>query len=75
MIPEVAASEPGRAQTVLRSSVGLGLHTPAEELMERPWEGLPERVKAPYMKVRPRQQDPEYHEARGTLWEGAGTTP
>ena len=39
------------------------------------WESQPERVKAPYVKSDYRQQDPEYHETRGTLTEHAGTTP
>ena len=33
------------------------------------WESQPERVKAPYVKSDYRQQDPEYHETRETLWE------
>ena len=43
--------------------------------MERFWESLPERVKAPYMKQESSVQDPEYRETRGTLWEIGGTTP
>ena len=39
------------------------------------WESQPERVKAPYVKADETEQDPEYHETRGTLWEQAGTTP
>ena len=39
------------------------------------WESHPEEVKGPYPKREQGQQDPEYHETRGTLWEGAGTTP
>ena len=42
---------------------------------EKAWEGLPERVKAPYPKQERTRQDPEYCEARETLQEGAGTTP
>ena len=38
--------------------------------------GKPAREgESPYMKVKGERQDPEYHETRGTLWEGAGTTP
>ena len=44
-------------------------------LVEWFWESQPERVKAPYVKSDYRQQDPEYHETRGTLWEIRGTTP
>ena len=39
------------------------------------WNGLPKRVKAPYVKAELTEQDPEYHETRGTLWEIRGTTP
>ena len=39
------------------------------------WESQPERVKAPYVKTKLTEQDPEYHETRGTLWEVRGTTP
>ena len=39
------------------------------------WESRPERVKAPYVKADETEQDPEYHETRGTLWEIRGTTP
>ena len=44
-------------------------------LTERFWESRPERVKAPYVKAELTEQDPEYHETRGTLTEDAGTTP
>ena len=43
--------------------------------VERFWESRPERVRAPYVKGEAAQQDPEYHETRGTLWEDWGTTP
>ena len=43
--------------------------------MERFWESRPERVRAPYTKAEADEQDPEYHETRGTLWEIGGTTP
>ena len=45
------------------------------DLTERFWESRPERVKAPYVKGKQARQDPEYIETRGTLMEGAGTTP
>ena len=47
----------------------------SQKLEERFWESLPERVKAPYVKAELTEQDPEYHETRGTLWEIRGTTP
>ena len=45
------------------------------KLTERFWESRPQRVKAPYVKADETEQDPEYHETRGTLWEVRGTTP
>ena len=75
MIPEVAASETGRAQTGMRASRGSDRTIDSRVLAEWFWESQPERVKAPYVKSDYRQQDPEYHETRGTLWEQAGTTP
>ena len=44
--------------------------TPAERF----WESRPQRVRAPYAKEEQAERDPEYHETRGTLWEGGGTT-
>ena len=44
-------------------------------LGERFWESRPQRVRAPYAKEEQAERDPEYHETRGTLWEGGGTTP
>ena len=44
-------------------------------LGERFWESRPKRVKAPYPKRERTRRYPEYHETRGTLWEGGGTTP
>ena len=44
-------------------------------LGERFWESRPKRVRAPYAKEEQAERDPEYHETRGTLWEGGGTTP
>ena len=46
-----------------------------QNLTELFWESRPERVKAPYVKTKLTEQDPEYHETRGTLWEVRGTTP
>ena len=45
------------------------------ELPERYWESRPERVKAPYVKAELTEQDPEYHETRGTLWKSGGPPP
>ena len=75
VIPEVAASETGRGQTRMRASWGSDRGIDSVSLMERFWESLPQRVKAPYMKNKLTRRDPEYHETRGTLWEQAGTTP
>ena len=64
-----------RAQTGVRALRGSDRGIDSASLAEWFWESQPERVKAPYMKVKGERQDPEYHETRGTLWEGAGTTP
>ena len=69
VIPEVAASETGRGQTGVRACRGSDRGIDSASLMERFWESLPERVKAPYMKSELTRRDPEYHETRGTLWE------
>ena len=75
VIPKVAASEMGRGQTRVRALWGSDRGNDLMILMERFWESLPQRVKAPYMKSELTERDPEYHETRGTLWERAGTTP
>ena len=75
VIPGVAASETGRGQTGVRACRGSDRGIDSASLMERFWESLPERVKAPYMKDERTRRYPEYHETRGTLWERAGTTP
>ena len=59
----------------MRACWGYGLHKSLETIMEWFWESRPERVKAPYVKADETEQDPEYHETRGTLWEIRGTTP
>ena len=64
-----------RGQTVVRAQRGSDRIIDSVILAERFWESLPERVKAPYLKSKLRQQYPEYHETRGTLWEVGGTTP
>ena len=75
VILEVAASETGRAQTSVRACWGSDCKIDSLILPEWFWESQPERVKAPYGKGKRTRQDPEYHETRETLWEGAGTTP
>ena len=47
VILEVAASETGRAQTGVRALRGSDRVIDSEILMERFWESLPKRVKAP----------------------------
>ena len=64
-----------RAQTVMRASRGSDRVIDLISLAEWFWESQPERVKAPYVKADETEQDPEYHETRGTLWEIRGTTP
>ena len=64
-----------RAQTGVRALRGSDCIYDSARLTERPWKDRPERVKAPYVKVKQTEQYPEYHETRETLWERAGTTP
>ena len=64
-----------RAQTEVRALRGSDCIYDLTTLTERSWKDRPERVKAPYVKVKLTEQDPEYHETRETLWERAGTTP
>ena len=75
MIFKVAASEMERGQTRVRALWGSDRGIDSVNLMERFWESLPQRVKAPYMKDELTWRYPEYHETRETLWERAGTTP
>ena len=75
MILEVAASETERAQTRVRALWGSDRKIDLMRLIEWPWKDQPERVRAPYMKVKLTRRYPEYHETRETLWERAGTTP
>ena len=60
---------------MMRASWGSDYTIDSMILVERFWESRPERVKAPYVKAEETEQDPEYHETRGTLWEYGGTTP
>ena len=75
VISKVAASEMERGQTGVRACRGSDRGIDSVSLMERFWESLPKRVKAPYMKDELTRRYPEYHETRETLWEDAGTTP
>ena len=49
-IPEVAASEPGRAQTRMRAFWGSDCIYDLISLTERSWKDRPKRVRAPYPK-------------------------
>ena len=51
VISKVAASEMERGQTGVRACRGSDRVIDSEILMERFWESLPQRVKAPYMKT------------------------
>ena len=64
-----------RAQTSVRACWGYGLHTSLRTVVELLRESRPKRVKAPYTKLKARQQYPKYRETRGTSWEDRGTTP
>ena len=75
MIPRVAASEIGRAQTEGEIPRGYGSANARLKLAERFWESLPKEVKAPYAKAEGSKRTPEYRETRGTLREVGGTTP
>ena len=75
VISKVAASEMERGQTMVRAPWGSDRIIDSLILAERFWESLPQRVKAPYMKGNLTWRYPEYIETRGTLMEGAGTTP
>ena len=75
VISKVAASEMERGQTGVRACRGSDRGIDSVSLMERFWESLPQRVKAPYMKPEDSERDPKYCETRGTLQEVGGTTP
>ena len=75
VISKVAASEMERGQTGVRACRGSDRGIDSVSLMERFWESLPKRVKAPYMKDELTGRYPEYYETRGNLWEHVGTTP
>ena len=59
----------------MRAFRGYGLHKGLRLLVEMFWESMPQRVKAPYTKMKAAWQYPEYRETRGTLREVRGTTP
>ena len=67
VIPGVAASETGRAQTDVRAHRGSDCIYDSEILAEWFWESQPERVKAPYAKTKETRRNPEYYETRETL--------
>ena len=89
MIPEVAASEPGRAQTSYVPSLqalrswGRGSHMSGlltwrrvtkHTVIETAWKSRPKRVIAPYVKADvPLSGVPKYSGARETLLEFAAT--
>ena len=59
----------------MRAFRGYGLHLRFFEA-NRTVLGKPAAEgESPYVKADETEQDPEYHETRGTLWEDAGTTP
>ena len=59
MIPLVAASEGGRAQTGELAFRGSDCMIDSNLLTERSWKDLPENVKAVYVKVEETRQYPE----------------
>ena len=67
VISKVAASEMERGQTGVRACRGSDRVIDSEILMERFWESLPQRVKAPYSKSEGSERNPKYYETRGTL--------
>ena len=74
VISKVAASEMERGQTGVRACRGSDRGIDSVSLMERFWESLPKRVKAPYMKDELTWRYPEYRRTRETRWEYGGTT-
>ena len=67
MIPGVAASETGRAQTRVRAPWGSDRVIDSSNVAEWHWKDQRERVKAPYAKHKMTRRDPEYYETRETL--------
>ena len=51
MIPQVAASGRGRAQTMVRASWGFGLHKAREDGTERYWKDLSQNVRTVYVNI------------------------
>ena len=58
-----------------RAPWGMDRNYDPKKIAERFWKIRPKRVRAPKAKSEAAERDPEYHETRGTLWEGGGTTP
>ena len=76
VIPRVAASGMGRAQTATRAWRGKGMPTKREGRQRKGLGRPAEEGESPVSEAIPSHwHGPEYHGARGTLWEGAGTTP
>ena len=57
MIPKVAASEIGEAQTGMLASRGKDRNDPVRNLAEGFWKSPPERVKVPYAKEERRRAE------------------
>jgi hypothetical protein len=74
VISEVAASETEGAQTDVRARRGKDCKTEAIET-GKDLESPAEEGESPVGETIAREQDPEYHETRETLWEHGGTTP
>ena len=74
VIPKVAASEMGRAQT-MDLSMGYGHPKRRRSIVEAAWKGRPKEVTVPYAKCIQAAADPEYHRTRETRWEAGGPTP
>ena len=59
----------------MRASWGYGLHLRFSKV-SRTVLGKPAgEGESPVSETKETEQDPEYHETRGTLWEIRGTTP
>ena len=67
-MPEVAASETGRAQTAVRAQRGYGLQLVSEK-EQKAMESAAREGERPVREDRRDEQDPEYIETRGILME------
>ena len=63
-----------RGQTVVRAQRGSDRIIDSVILAERFWESQAGEGESPVHESNRKQQDPEYHETRETLWEVGGTT-